>query len=136
MQRRQETRARICNPFLRSPGIDFQPGYIGSGGEAQESNLPGWESIPGPLQRFSNTGSGGPVRQPFAYFVPSPHRGLKFPTLGSLKVYKFGLQCVSLPHKTKKIHKVFCRLCLLVLAMPICAQVQRRQNLGKFRHSY
>ncbi len=66
----QEDRARICNVLgaqesipsayvawtrickrLRSPEID-----------SKESFSPDWESIPGLLERFTNSGSGGPVR--------------------------------------------------------------------------
>ncbi len=42
----RKNRARICK-HLRSPGID-----------SEELIPPGWESIPGLLKRFTNTGSG------------------------------------------------------------------------------
>jgi hypothetical protein len=38
---------------------------------------PGWESIPGLLKMFTNTGSGGPVQIPYSCSVPSPHRMFK-----------------------------------------------------------
>ncbi len=44
--------ARICKR-LRNLGID-----------SEESIAPTWESMPGLLKMFENTGSGGPVRQP------------------------------------------------------------------------
>jgi hypothetical protein len=34
---------------------------------------PGWKSIPGLLKRSTNTGSDGPVRQPYSYSVLSRH---------------------------------------------------------------
>ena len=62
-------RARICKRF-RSPGIDSKesipPAYVSL--RADTSNRvatvpPGWKSIPGLLKRFTNTGSGGLIRQ-------------------------------------------------------------------------
>jgi hypothetical protein len=59
-------RARICK-LLRSPGIDArnrfrQPNYVAwRAGTTNRVVVPthqGWDSIPGLLQRFTNTGSG------------------------------------------------------------------------------
>ncbi len=55
------TWARICKR-LWSPGIDFEesipPAYAAWwAGTTNRNAVPGWESIPGLLQRFTNTGS-------------------------------------------------------------------------------
>jgi hypothetical protein len=63
--------------LLRSPGIDskeesFPPVYVA---RAVFLNVYGaQESIPRLLTKFTNTGSGGPVRQPYSYSVSSPNK--------------------------------------------------------------
>ncbi len=51
---------RISEPvfktLLRGPGIDSQPGGFDSWANPPEPMYPGWESIPGLLIRFPNTG--------------------------------------------------------------------------------
>jgi hypothetical protein len=54
--------------FLRSPGFD-----------SKETIPPGWESIPGLLKRFTNTGSSGPVRQPYSTRFIAPLDCYKIP---------------------------------------------------------
>ncbi len=82
--------SRICKR-LRSPGIDsnesIPPAYVAwarickriwSHGIDSEELKPG-ESILGLLKRSTNTGPGGPVRQPYSYSVPSPIDCSKIP---------------------------------------------------------
>jgi hypothetical protein len=53
-------RARICKR-LRSPGIDSRARIFkrlrSQGIDSKESTRPGWESIPWPRERFTNSGS-------------------------------------------------------------------------------
>ncbi len=61
----QNSGARICKR-LRSPGIDSEksipPAFVdwqaGTKNRVAVTGPPGWESIPGLLKRFTNTGSG------------------------------------------------------------------------------
>jgi hypothetical protein len=57
-------RARICKR-LRRPGID-----------SEDSIPPGWESIPGLLNRFKNTGSGMAMEEAVIAFVKREISGL------------------------------------------------------------
>jgi len=61
----QNSRVRICKR-LRSPGIDseksippaFEDWQAGRTKRVVVTGPPGWESIPGLLKRFTNTGTG------------------------------------------------------------------------------
>jgi hypothetical protein len=72
-----EGRARICKR-IRSPGIDSAKLFSLAGNYVKKSCRtlpPGWESIPGLLKRFTNTGSDTLAQfllYPYKYSVASP----------------------------------------------------------------
>jgi hypothetical protein len=61
-------RARICKR-LRSPGIDSASLCSMTGREGRRTGPPGWESIPGLLKRFTNSGCSPTCIYAFALFI-------------------------------------------------------------------
>ncbi len=68
--------ARICER-LRSPGIDSRPRMFkrlrSPGIDSKELTPKGWKSIPWPLERFTNSGSGLPPTITLIMYYLLPH---------------------------------------------------------------